>query len=77
MAVFAEKAIVMGVSQGGMIAQYLAASHGELVEKLVQIFRTANSQCQMPNKKSTTNSWQNWGNKMLSNTAIYNKIIML
>ena len=32
-----EKAIVMGVSQGGMIAQYLAASHGELVEKLVLV----------------------------------------
>ena len=32
-----EKAIVMGVSQGGMISQYLAASHGELVEKLVLV----------------------------------------
>ncbi|MBQ6088863.1 MAG: alpha/beta fold hydrolase, partial [Firmicutes bacterium] len=30
-----EKACVMGVSQGGMIAQYLAACHPELVEKLV------------------------------------------
>lgn len=30
-----EKAYVVGVSQGGMISQYLAADHTELVEKLV------------------------------------------
>ena len=30
-----EKASVLGVSQGGMIAQYLAADHPEMVEKLV------------------------------------------
>lgn len=32
-----EKACVMGVSQGGMIAQYLAIDHPELVEKLVLV----------------------------------------
>ena len=30
-----KKASVMGVSQGGMIAQYLAIDHGEMIEKLV------------------------------------------
>ncbi len=32
-----EKTIVMGVSQGGMIAQFLAADHPELVEKLILV----------------------------------------
>lgn len=32
-----EKAYVTGVSQGGMIAQYLAADHPELVEKLALV----------------------------------------
>lgn len=32
-----DKAIVMGVSQGGMISQYLAANHSELVEKLILV----------------------------------------
>ncbi len=32
-----EKTIVMGVSQGGMIAQFLAANHPELVEKLILV----------------------------------------
>lgn len=32
-----KKACVMGVSQGGMIAQYLAIDHQELVEKLVLV----------------------------------------
>ena len=32
-----EKAIVMGVSQGGMIAQFLAAKHPEMVEKLILV----------------------------------------
>ena len=32
-----DKAIVMGVSQGGMVAQYLAANHPELVEKLILV----------------------------------------
>ncbi len=32
-----ERAIVMGVSQGGMIAQFLAANHSELVEKLILV----------------------------------------
>ena len=32
-----EKAIVMGVSQGGMIAQFLAANYPELVEKLLLV----------------------------------------
>lgn len=31
------KAEVMGVSQGGMIAQYLAIDYPELVEKLVLV----------------------------------------
>lgn len=30
-----EKAMVLGVSQGGMIAQYLAIDHPEMVEKLI------------------------------------------
>lgn len=30
-----EKASVLGVSQGGMIAQYLAINHSEMVEKLI------------------------------------------
>lgn len=32
-----ERAIVMGVSQGGMIAQFLAANHSELVKKLILV----------------------------------------
>ena len=32
-----EKAMVMGVSQGGMVAQYLAANHSSLVEKLILV----------------------------------------
>ena len=32
-----DRAIVMGVSQGGMIAQFLAANHSELVEKLILV----------------------------------------
>ncbi|MCR4999150.1 MAG: alpha/beta hydrolase [Lachnospiraceae bacterium] len=32
-----EKTMVMGVSQGGMIAQYLAAKYPELVEKLILV----------------------------------------
>ena len=32
-----DKAIVMGVSQGGMVAQYLAADHPKLVEKLILV----------------------------------------
>ena len=32
-----DKAIVMGVSQGGMISQYLAANHSELVKKLILV----------------------------------------
>ena len=32
-----DRAIVMGVSQGGMISQYLAAKHPELVEKLILV----------------------------------------
>ncbi|MBO5999684.1 MAG: alpha/beta hydrolase [Lachnospiraceae bacterium] len=36
-----EKFSVLGVSQGGMIAQYLAADHPELVEKLVITVSTA------------------------------------
>ena len=32
-----DKAMVMGVSQGGMIAQFLAANHPELVEKLILV----------------------------------------
>ncbi|SDB40310.1 Pimeloyl-ACP methyl ester carboxylesterase [Pseudobutyrivibrio sp. YE44] len=31
------KAIVLGVSQGGMISQYLAANHSKLVEKLILV----------------------------------------
>ena len=32
-----DRAIVMGVSQGGMISQYLAAKHPELVDKLILV----------------------------------------
>ncbi len=32
-----DRAIVMGVSQGGMIAQFLAANHSDLVEKLILV----------------------------------------
>ncbi len=32
-----DRAMVMGVSQGGMIAQFLAADHPELVEKLILV----------------------------------------
>lgn len=36
-----ERASIMGVSQGGMIAQYLAINHPELVEKLVLAVTTS------------------------------------
>lgn len=35
-----EKAMVMGVSQGGMIGQYLAIDHPEMVEKLILVVTT-------------------------------------
>lgn len=38
-----EKADVVGVSQGGMIAQWMAIDHGELIDKLVLVVTCARS----------------------------------
>jgi len=49
-----ERACVMGVSQGGMIAQYLAADHPELVEKLVL---AVTAPCVNPQVEGCVQSW--------------------
>ncbi len=51
-----DKAFVLGVSQGGMIAQYLALDHPEIVEKLV----LAVTLCRPNNtSKAVLNDWIN------------------
>ena len=49
-----EKASVVGVSMGGMIAQHLAADHPQLVEKLVL---TATCPCPNPVLEASVTTW--------------------
>lgn len=51
------KAYVMGVSQGGMIAQYLAVDHPELVEKLVLAVTLPGPN---ENMRKTVSGWKRW-----------------
>ena len=49
-----DKAVVMGVSQGGMISQYLAIRHPELVEKLVLVVTAPYAN---PTIQNVVNTW--------------------
>ena len=49
-----EKAAVLGVSEGGMIAQYLAIDHGDLVERLVIAVSAPNANAAV---RSAVSSW--------------------
>ena len=55
-----DKAYVLGVSQGGMIAQYLTIDHPEMVEKLILTVTAPNANAVVTNAVST---WIDMANK--------------
>lgn len=66
-----EKASVIGVSEGGMIAQYLAIDHADLIEQLVIAVSAPNANDTV---RSAVNSWidsakQNNHKRLMTDTA--------